>query len=324
VPAYVITPDDLEAFLRCRRQWDLGARARRNLEPRSKPTGVDLSDALGAALAVYYFPGMWEWERDVVGRLVARAFERAFAGTERTEWSEVRRERGLNLLSRYAETAPLLDAFVPLRVEADFEAAIPDAEHPSEDLATESGDPVRYRGRIDMLALDADDTLWIVHHRFGDTLERDPDVLLLDERRLSCCWGWEQCFLADRIHGVLYNDVALSANADPITRTVIPRGPTDLYRCGQRLSVVAREMLDPGLELYPSPTEEHCRPCRFRIPCIATNEGIDAEDLLAQDFRSVPDDVVEGRLGGRSWSMGRGAAPYKFGRTPPDRPGTDQ
>jgi hypothetical protein len=45
------------------------------------------------------------------------------------------------------------------------------------------------------------------------------------------------------------------------------------------------------------------------------NRGEDASDLLAECYRErPPDQLEEGRLGGISWGMGRGAAPPHFGR----------
>lgn len=59
----VITAADRRAFKRCRRAWDLGSRLRQGWEPDVELTDVDVGDAVRAALAVWYFPGMWEWGR---------------------------------------------------------------------------------------------------------------------------------------------------------------------------------------------------------------------------------------------------------------------
>ncbi|HEX4907114.1 MAG TPA: hypothetical protein VFW32_00835 [Actinomycetes bacterium] len=68
--AYRFTPADRGAFKRCRRQWDFGARERRNYEPARPAAVPDLDLAVRDALAVYYFPGMWDWQRSVVLPLV--------------------------------------------------------------------------------------------------------------------------------------------------------------------------------------------------------------------------------------------------------------
>src|SRR5919205_2941661 len=78
--AYELRPWDREWFKRCRRAWDLGSRTRQNLEPLATPASsfrLDLDRALRDALAVYYFPGMWEWDRNVVLPLAFQAFTKA-------------------------------------------------------------------------------------------------------------------------------------------------------------------------------------------------------------------------------------------------------
>ncbi|HET8787702.1 MAG TPA: hypothetical protein VFO47_03020, partial [Actinomycetes bacterium] len=75
--AYRFTPADRGAFKRCRRQWDFGARERQNLEPVEAVAGPDLELAVRDALAVYYFPGMWDWQRSVVLPLVVQGLARS-------------------------------------------------------------------------------------------------------------------------------------------------------------------------------------------------------------------------------------------------------
>jgi hypothetical protein len=70
-----------------------------------------------------------------------------------------------------------------------------------------------------------------------------------------------------------------------------------------------------AVDLRPDPTPDwvHCRECAFRAPCLTMNRGEDAEPLLAARYRARPEEVlVEGRLGGRTWSTGRGARPNPF------------
>ena len=69
----LVTPADRASLRRCRRQWDFGARCRRNLEAAERPAGPDLAAALREALAVYYFPGMWDWQRSITLPLVVEA-----------------------------------------------------------------------------------------------------------------------------------------------------------------------------------------------------------------------------------------------------------
>src|SRR5207302_893650 len=81
-------------------------------------------------------------------------------------------------------------------------------------------------------------------------------------------------------------------------RTRIPRSRAALDDLGRRLATEAVEMLDPALTLYPAPAPEHCGACDFRAPCLALNEGADAEAVLAAGYRPRPPETPEeGRLG---------------------------
>ena len=73
----VVAAADRASFARCRRQWDFSAASRQNLEPRQRLTRPDLDRAVRDALAVYYFPGMWDWDRSVRLPLVGQELERA-------------------------------------------------------------------------------------------------------------------------------------------------------------------------------------------------------------------------------------------------------
>ena len=68
-------------------------------------------------------------------------------------------------------------------------------------------------------------------------------------------------------------------------------------------------MVNPDLALYPTPAA-HCSECAFRPPCLALQQGADAEAILAAGYRTRPPEAPEeGRLGGVTWSMNRGAVP---------------
>src|SRR5580704_3235220 len=77
VQPFRIDAMDRAWFKRCRRAWDLSARARRNYAPAHAPSHPALPKALAEALAVYYFPGMWAWRREIVQPLVHQALDRA-------------------------------------------------------------------------------------------------------------------------------------------------------------------------------------------------------------------------------------------------------
>jgi hypothetical protein len=286
----VITAAERAAFKRCRRAWDLGARVRRGLEPADGTDTAELAEhPAREALAVHYFPGMWGWDRTIVRPLVLRAAGEAAAFVE-----------------RYVDWAEAIDDFEPLRVEFDFDARVP---HPSGDgdLAAPDGRPVHYVGRVHALVVDDERDHWLLIHRFGPWTE--PDVLRLDEAAVTAAWAWEQTFLNTRIRGVIYNELTLDGR---FRRTRV-RAPRDaVAHAGAQLAREVAEMLDPALALYPTPAED-CARCPFVAPCIEIQGGNDAEDLLARDFRPrPPEKLEEGRLGGSTWGMGRGAMPARF------------
>jgi hypothetical protein len=96
-------------------------------------------------------------------------------------------------------------------------------------------------------------------------------------------------------------------------RTWIRRPPEKISRAGQQLAIEARLILDPAAAPYPSPSDEACPACRFRARCEAFYAGDDGEAILAEHYRPRSKEApVQGRLGGVTWSTGRGAAPPHF------------
>lgn len=345
----VITPADRQAFKRCRRAWDLGSRLRQNWEPDEAPAGIDLGVAVRAALAVWYFPGMWEWDRSIVRPLALEAYHRAAVA-----WGPGHEEDvalGDRLLARYFEWAPSVDRFTPVRVETDFQVSIPDPADPVRDLVGADGSAVHFAGRVELLVVDEFDLHWLVDHRIGAGWA-DADELALDEEGASFCWAWERYFLGMKIAGVIYNELRTDADLaqglaapapgpDSVTpvghrrmyvradrssipditregnevfrRTRVNRSLVELERARHNLGTEARDMTGPGLAVYPAPSWAACSACLFRPPCIALNTGIDAEAVLATSYRHRPPvEEREGRLGGVTWSIGRGAAPPTF------------
>jgi hypothetical protein len=223
----VVTQPDRESFLRCRRQWDLQARFRRNLEPSSPAPAPDLGRALRAALAVYYFPGMWDWDRAVTLPLVRQGFDRDLSrqrergGTAAAgyDWTGPR-QAGHEVLSRYFDWARGADRFSPMLIEADFEAQVADPARPRSGLTGPGGDPVRFRGRIDMLAVDENDAYWIVRNRLAGDGWLDTAGLLADDAALAACWAWEQFYPGMTIAGTLYNELRLAPG--PVSGGTVP------------------------------------------------------------------------------------------------------
>ena len=105
-------------------------------------------------------------------------------------------------------------------------------------------------------------------------------------------------------------EVVVEEGGGMFRRTRIPRRRAELDALAERLAMEALDMTDPELVLYPTPSVAHCSVCQYRAPCLAMNEAGDVEAVLAAGYRVRPPDVPEeGRLGGVTWSMNRGAAP---------------
>jgi hypothetical protein len=207
--AYRFTPADRAAFKRCRRQWDFGARERRNLEPVEAATAPDLGLAVRDALAVYYFPGMWDWPRSVVLPLVLQGLARS-VGRRSGAGGQAAAEA---MLRRYFDWAPGVDRFSPIRVECVFEVNLPDPAGGGRELVLDDGRPIRYQGRVDLLAGDAHDRYWVVSHRVVDRFGAADD-LLLDEELVAACWAMERSYPGMRIAGTIHNEL-LDPTGDP-------------------------------------------------------------------------------------------------------------
>jgi hypothetical protein len=238
VIAHVITPADFASYRRCRRQWDLGATLRRDLEPVAPTPVAEVGRALRAALAVYYFPGMWDWDRGIVLPLAVKAFtdsmhtqraalaQHGSVPPHRQRGWERDLEEGRDLLKRYFDWAPGVDRFSPIRVETDFEVNVPDPRHPGEGLVAEDGVVVRYGGTVQLLVMDERDAYWIVEHRLVEGNWHAVEDLVLDRGAASFCWALPLFFIDIPVGGTMYNElrrapVRSGASAPPAP----PKGP---------------------------------------------------------------------------------------------------
>ncbi|HEY1323165.1 MAG TPA: hypothetical protein VGF32_23105, partial [Streptosporangiaceae bacterium] len=193
-----VTEAERASFLRCGRQWDVAAGMRPNLEPANPPAAPDLDRAIRDALAVYYFPGMWDWDNGVRLPLVGQELDRTLEGEARDE--------ARALLERYIRWAPSVDRFAPVLVETDFEATV--LEPNGAAVVAAGGEPIRYRGRIDLMAVDRHDAYWIVRHRLVDGDWPGTEELIKDEEALAACWAWEQFYLGMAVTGTIYNELS--------------------------------------------------------------------------------------------------------------------
>ena len=222
---YVTRPWENRLFRRCRRAWDLGARERQNYEPVEQMRVFDLDEAMRDALEVYYFPGMWGWNRAIVRPLAVQAFEKSMRKQRATytqhrelspeqerEWDE-HLELGTGMLERYFGWAPQIDRFQPLQVATQFDITVPDPRNPDTGLTTPDGRGIQYRLRIDMVVMDEHELCWLAEHRIvAGPAWQDIDQLLLDEQSLTRSWGWQLGFLA-RLEGTIHNELRVDVSA---------------------------------------------------------------------------------------------------------------
>jgi hypothetical protein len=209
-----LTHEERASFKQCRRAWDLGAPSRGNLETIVTVELPDMDRVVRDALAVYYFPGMWDWARGVVLPLVDQALDRSLTahlarlGPDPPPGMEALGASATGLLHAYRDWAAEVDRFGPVLVEVDFEAGLCDPDAPENGFFTPGGEHLRYEGRIDLLAVDEHDGYWIVRHHVGK--EWTPlDALERDEEALAACWAWEQFYVGMEIAGTIHNEMRL-------------------------------------------------------------------------------------------------------------------
>jgi hypothetical protein len=225
---YIIRPWERELFLGCRRAWDFGALERQGLEPGGPARITDLQQAIKDALAVYYFPGMWEWNRAIVAPLATEGFAKALRTkrqayeqatgaaleTEDAERIEAASGAGRRLLAAYYAWAPQADTWSTVQVETLFDVTIPDPTRPDHGLLAADGRGVLYRIRIDLVVVDKAGRNWIVEHRLCEDGFAELDDLLLDDVALTRSWAWEQGFLG-RVAGTIHNELRLPRADEP-------------------------------------------------------------------------------------------------------------
>ena len=211
---FVVRASEVEAFGRCRRAWDLGARERSNLVP-VEPGRPDLRRAILEALAVYYTPAMDDWNRTIVRPLAVAALHRALQSADAGLT-----DLGERLLEHSFAWAADLDEFDSLLADDEFWAPVPDPAEPAKGLVTADDRPIRYLGRVDQLVADLDDEHWMVEHRLVDGDFADPATLLVDQDATAHIWALEYSYPHVRISGTVYNELRVDAEAG--TRRVPP------------------------------------------------------------------------------------------------------
>ena len=201
VVSFRIDPDQRASFKRCRRQWDFTSR--RGLEPRDSARPA-LATAVKDALAVYYYPGTWDWQHDLKQSLVHKAAERSLAEAGADDLVTT----ASAMLDCYDAWARTVDDFAPVKIDHDVTAMIADPAEPERGLLAPNGSGVVYACRVDLLAVDGADEYWVVRHQIVDDWQ-DRDALMRDEEVIAACWAWEQDYVGMEIAGTMHNEVRL-------------------------------------------------------------------------------------------------------------------
>jgi hypothetical protein len=206
---YRITPEDRTRFKRCRRQWNFASPYRGDLEPAEAPESSALAAAFADALALYYYPGTWDWQHELKQSLVHKALRRSLQDA-----SDGEVQRATALIDLYDAWAVTIDDFAPVKIQHDVTAMVRDPTDPGKGLLTSDHSAVTYACRVDLLAVDAADEYWVVRHQVVDDW-RSVDELVLDEEVTAACWAWEQDYIGMEIAGTIHNEIRLDGAVEP-------------------------------------------------------------------------------------------------------------
>ena len=165
--------------------------------------------ALKDALAVYYYPGTWDWQPELRQSLVHKAAGRSLEEAGAADALPT----AAAILDAYDAWARTVDDFAPVKIGHDVAGLVPDPRDPQRGLTTTDGAAVIYACRIDLLAVDAADEYWVVRHLIGDDWH-ELDALIGDEAAVAACWAWEQEYLGMEISGTIHNQVRLTGPLD--------------------------------------------------------------------------------------------------------------
>ena len=70
-----------------------------------------------------------------------------------------------------------------------------------------------------------------------------------------------------------------------IQRVTTYRNKHEIAATGEHITMIAKEMLDPNIAIYPRFTGDYnCTRCAFRVPCIAKQDGSDYRSILEDGY----------------------------------------
>ena len=279
-----IDPEQRARFKRCRRQWEFASR--RGLEPRASAEPA-LAAALKDALAVYYYPGTWDWQHDLKQSLVHKAVERSLTEADAGDLVPT----ASAVLDCYDAWARTVDDFAPVKIDHDVTAMIADPAEPERGLLAPNGSGVVYACRVDLLAIDREDQYWVVRHQIVDDWQ-DRDALIRDEEAIAACWAWEQDYVGMEITGTIHNEIRIAgplelpapmaAHRDPVAQHEGSGGGRSIPQ-HQRESVRAsRAELTTRFELQTAGPvrRSRIRHTRGEIAAVGTQLASEALDMI--------------------------------------------
>ncbi|HKU52416.1 MAG TPA: PD-(D/E)XK nuclease family protein, partial [Nitrospira sp.] len=75
-----------------------------------------------------------------------------------------------------------------------------------------------------------------------------------------------------------------------VMREMTTRNDAEIKAHGRHMRMIAEEMLDPNVRIYPNPTGNFlCLHCAFRSPCLAADDGSDWIGLLNDGYEQNRD-----------------------------------
>ena len=95
----------------------------------------------------------------------------------------------------------------------------------------------------------------------------------------------EQWFRETEKAQTYYTFLCEQGDSNFVTRTPVTRNKYEVQATADHLRMVAEDMLDPNLRIYPSPSGHfQCIQCAFRAPCIARDDGSDWQGMLSDGY----------------------------------------
>jgi hypothetical protein len=330
-----ITAWDREWFKRCRRAWDLGSHSRRDLEPNGAHP-PERSIAIRRALDVYYFPGMWDWQPTIVRPLVLEAFRGAMGPSEDEVGQRIleRYFEWAPSVDRFCPMQVSAELIVEIPDPAKPDGALTDPAgagvHYKDRIDAAVMDDQGFYWIIHHRLVEGD---WVD----VDLLTLGPRLLaacwaaevfylapvagvILNELRLAPDTGAVQpgpdsprrrelemkrgSILQSRHRPQLaragLEPVAVKTfqqTTDWFRRTHVPLRRELIAAQARVLADELSEMVAEGPATYPHPSPQHCPTCAFRAPCLAMQDGRDAEPMLASGYRRRRPRADEPRIG---------------------------